>query len=114
MVTGESGAPERSKGFQKVTWRLKSRPLGILIQYVGDESLSKPQVHRNSKQNKDPWVASQPSLLRRAEVSTMKATAFTEALQRQAEPTLASQVRQGLLELAGVVSHLDTGFEGPL
>ena len=92
MVRGQSGAPERSRGFQKITWRFKSRDLGILIQYIGDESLSKPQVHGNSKKNKDPWVASQPSLFRRAEISTMKGAAFTEAVQRQAGPTVASQV----------------------
>ena len=64
MKRGPDGKLERESGFQRITWKLKSKPLDTLIQYVGDDTLSQPLLHKNSKKNAVPRTTTKPSVLR--------------------------------------------------
>ena len=49
IVTQENKTGD--KRFQRISWTLKSNPRDTLVQFVGDDSLSRPLVHGNSKKN---------------------------------------------------------------
>ena len=75
---------KRDKRFQRITWTLEGNPRDTLIQFWGDESLSVPLIHGNSKKNKRPYSHIYPSVAREIEASPMKASEVTATLVERA------------------------------
>ena len=78
--------PKGDKRFKKISWTSRVNPRDTLIQYVGMEELSTPQVHGNSKVNTRPRTTLAPSLMRRMESTALSARAMSEMLARDAGP----------------------------
>ena len=93
----------RDKRFQRITWSLEGNPRDTLIQFWGDESLSVPLVHGNSKKNKRPYSHMFPSVAREIEASPLKATEVTATLVERARE-VAETTGQPVSSIQGVMT----------
>ena len=66
-TSGKEGLPT----FQRISWTHRDKPMLVLVQYIGDDSVSVDFPHKNSKKD-IPYIASAPSVLRDLEVAPTK------------------------------------------
>ena len=75
-TSGERGLPT----FQRICWTHRDKPMLVLVQYVGDDSVSIDFPHKNSKKD-IPYTRTAPSVLRELEVTSKKPfQAYQEAV----------------------------------
>jgi len=86
---------EKARGdarFQRISWWYPSRPTVILIQFLGNEAVSQPLVHGNSRRGRDqPRSAMLPSVRRSVEKSGERATPMLERMSKEAGSSPAQQ-----------------------
>ena len=66
-TSGKEGLPT----FQRISWTHRDKPMLVLVQYIGDDSVSVDFPHKNSKKD-IPYIASVPSVLHELEVHIKK------------------------------------------
>ena len=76
--------------FKRYAWTIPSLPNMVLIQFTGDETLSSPLIHGNSKHNK-PRVNLLPSVAKQVRNSTETLAIIYENLRMTAGSTVLEQ-----------------------
>ena len=89
-VTEESGK-KGTNAFQMITWIHKDYPLSTLLQFVGDDSISKDFPHGNSKHSNVNYHRSAASLIRDLEVTSDKPSKTYSSKVSEAQPDISSQ-----------------------